>query len=213
MSHVTHMNESCHTYEIVNIEIKLQECSIHTTPHAAWRSWMSHVTHMNESCHTYECVMSHVYEWVMSHIWMSRITRMNESYHTYGWVMSHIWMSHVRHTNESYHTYELVTLHVWSSQRRDETPGISQITPREARVSWMTQATDMDVSCHTCKWVMSHERMRSDPMHSYVRHDSFVRETCLMWRGGGLGSRPKKMYGERLGDGVEYHLMSPTPRR
>ena len=36
---------------------------------------------------------------------------------------------------------------------------------------------------------------------------------CPTWRGGGLGSRPKKMYGERLGDGVEYHLMSPTPRR
>ena len=36
----------------------------------------------------------------------------------------------------------------------------------------------------------------------------------IVWRrGGGLGSRPKKMYGERLGDGVEYHLMSPTPRR
>jgi len=32
-------------------------------------------------------------------------------------------------------------------------------------------------------------------------------------RGGRLGSRPKKMYGERLGDGVEYHLMSPTPHR
>ena len=32
-------------------------------------------------------------------------------------------------------------------------------------------------------------------------------------RGGGLGSRPKNMYGERLGDGVEYHLMKPTPRR
>jgi len=32
-------------------------------------------------------------------------------------------------------------------------------------------------------------------------------------RGAGLGSRPKKMYGERLGDGVEYHLMKPTPRR
>ena len=31
-------------------------------------------------------------------------------------------------------------------------------------------------------------------------------------RGGGLGSRPKQMYGERLVDGVEYHLMSPTPR-
>ena len=32
-------------------------------------------------------------------------------------------------------------------------------------------------------------------------------------RGGGLGSRLKKMYGVRLGDGIEYHLMSPTPRR
>jgi len=32
---------------------------------------------------------------------------------------------------------------------------------------------------------------------------------CVFGRGGGLGSRPKK----RLGDGVGYHLMSPTPRR
>ena len=32
-------------------------------------------------------------------------------------------------------------------------------------------------------------------------------------RSGGLGSRPKTMYGERLGDGVEYHSMKPTPRR
>ena len=37
--------------------------------------------------------------------------------------------------------------------------------------------------------------------------------SAFLRRGGGLGSRPKKMYGERLGDGVEYHLMSPTPRR
>jgi len=39
--------------------------------------------------------------------------------------------------------------------------------------------------------------------------------TCVTrWmRGGGLGSRPKKLHGERLGDGVEYHLMKPTPRR
>ena len=35
----------------------------------------------------------------------------------------------------------------------------------------------------------------------------------LSTRGGGLGSRPKKMHGERLGDGVEYHFMNPTPRR
>ena len=41
---------------------------------------------------------------------------------------------------------------------------------------------------------------------------SFLSEMISRERGGGLGSRPKKMYGKRLGDGVEYHLMSPTPR-
>jgi len=49
-------------------------------------------------------------------------------------------------------------------------------------------------------------------------HEQFVFWclNCLWactWRGGGLGSRPKKIYGKRLRDGVEYHLMSPTPRR
>ena len=71
-SHVTHRNESCHTYGWVMSHI-----------------WMSHVTHMNESCHTYE--------WVRSHIWMSHVTHMNESGHTYERVMSCMWMSHVTH--------------------------------------------------------------------------------------------------------------------
>jgi len=133
----------------------------------------------------------------MSHIWSSQcwdqtpgifhtynssrsLKELNESCHTYEWVMSHIWMNHVRHTNESCHTYEVVMSHIWSSQCWDQTPGISYITPREAWGSWTSHARDMDVSCHTCKWVMSHERMRSDMMHSYVRHDSFIRETWLI---------------------------------
>ena len=37
LRHVTHINESCHTYESVMSHIS-----------------MSHVTHMNESCHTYQ---------------------------------------------------------------------------------------------------------------------------------------------------------------
>ena len=73
-SHVTHMNESYHTYEWVMSQ-------------AMSHMWMSHVTHMNESWRTYE--------WVMSHIWMSHVTHMNESCHTYEWVMSHIWMWHI----------------------------------------------------------------------------------------------------------------------
>jgi len=80
MSHGTHTNESCHTYEWV-------------MPHL----WMSHGTHTNESCHTHK--------WVMPHIWMSHATHMNESWHTYEWVMPHIRMSHATHMNESCHVW------------------------------------------------------------------------------------------------------------
>ena len=41
-----------------------------------------------------------------------------------------------------------------------------------------------------------------------VSHVCESRHTGVKRRGGGLGSRPKKIYGKRLGDGVEYHLMS-----
>jgi len=54
--------------------------------------------HMNESRHTYE--------WVTSHIWMSRATHMNESCYTYEWVMAHIRMGSITLMNQSCHTYE-----------------------------------------------------------------------------------------------------------
>ena len=91
---------------------------------------------MNESCHTYEWVMSHIlmsrvpqYEWVMWHIWfinqvncpskdLSHVTHMNESCHTYEWVMSHIWMSHVTHMNASCHTYEWVIKESFATHER-----------------------------------------------------------------------------------------------
>ena len=55
MSHVTHMNASCHTYEWL-----------------VSHTWMSHVTHMNEPCHIW--MRRVLYEWVMSHRWMSHVT-------------------------------------------------------------------------------------------------------------------------------------------
>ena len=59
------------------------------------------------------------------------------------------------------------------------------------------------------------QKFRGSTLHSsskcYNTHFFYITRTIM--RGGGLGSRPKKMYGERLDDGVEYHLMSPTPRR
>jgi len=56
-------------------------------------------------------------------------------------------------------------------------------------------------------WVGERKTAREEEKDRDIERENRERE-----RGGGLGSRPKKMYGERLGDGVEYHLMSPTPR-
>ena len=107
MSHVTHMNESCHTYEWVmsytwrNYIRDLKE-SCHTCEWVMSHIRRSHVTHVNESCHTYEGVMSHIRTsqmnnksslWVMSHKWMSLVAR--------EWVMSHIWTSHVTQIKRS----------------------------------------------------------------------------------------------------------------
>jgi len=72
MSHVSHLNESCHENE-------------------SWHTWMSHLTyiwvilHMNESYVTYEWVVSR--RWVVTHInvssctWISHVSHMNESSH------------------------------------------------------------------------------------------------------------------------------------
>jgi len=101
MSHVTHMNESCHTYEWLLIHNN-ENC--HTYKSVMSHMWMSHVTHINGSCHTYEWVMSyewlrsgHTYKWAIAHMWMSHVPHMDESCHTYEWVISHIWMIHFTH--------------------------------------------------------------------------------------------------------------------
>ena len=57
-SHITHVNESCHTSDRVMAHI-----------------WMSHVTHMMESRRTCECVTSHS--------WLSHSTHLRESCHTH----------------------------------------------------------------------------------------------------------------------------------
>ena len=96
--------------------------------------WMSHVTRMNESCHTYE--------WVMAHVWMSHVTRMNESCHTYEWVMSHVWLSHV------------------TGEQCDEQPRRTSLRGGSGFicVTWLIHMCDMT--------------------HSYVWHDSFI---CVTW--------------------------------
>ena len=89
ISPVTHMNESCRTYEWVMPYI-----------------WMSHGAHMKKSCHTYE--------WVMPHTWTIHATYMNESCHTYAWVMARMCTCHlVMSLSEHSRTYEWVMTRAW----------------------------------------------------------------------------------------------------
>jgi len=96
-SHVTHMNEACHTYAWVMSQYEY----IHPLSSFNSHMWMSHVTHRSKSCHACECVMSHVSMW---HMWKIHFTHMDESMSTREWILWHIWMSHftrvnVTHTN------------------------------------------------------------------------------------------------------------------
>jgi len=93
-----------------------------------------------------------LYEWAMSHIWMSHVSHMNESCLTYEWVMSHIWTSHVSHMNESCLTYEWVMSHICIHK-------------------WdMTYSCEWDMT-YSCEWDMT---------HSWVRHDLFMCGTRLI---------------------------------
>jgi len=59
ISHVTHVDESCHAYEWV----------MSTYEWVISHVWMSHFTSVNELCHTFV--------WVMSHIRISHVTHLN----------------------------------------------------------------------------------------------------------------------------------------
>jgi len=106
-SHVTHLNESWHTYECAvhvwmsNVTHKRVMSRIgmrHACRLKAFcggvisHIWIRHSTHVNDSCPTHE--------WAMSHAWMSRMTHMKEPRHTHQWVMPHVCMSHATHIDK-----------------------------------------------------------------------------------------------------------------
>ena len=104
--------------------------------------WMSHISCMNESCL--------IYEWVMSHIWMSHVSYMNESCLMFEWVMSHIWMSHVSCMNESCVMFE------WVMSVRQDTPTWLEGCALNASNIWMNYFEYLNTSRLTHEWVMSH---------------------------------------------------------
>ena len=117
MSHVIHMNESCHTYEWVMWHIWMRHVShvftiarvvgewvmshvlrvAHPVVNGTRTGAISHVTHMNELC--LRCVYTG-----MRSRWVRHVSHVNMSYVTYKWgVMRYMWMSHVTCENESCH--------------------------------------------------------------------------------------------------------------
>jgi len=122
-SYVTHMNESCYTYEWA---LMLHVCvsrGVHMNDFRMCNMAHSYATH---SCihilRGYVLINSHSYVWYdsficnMTHlygvcIWMSHVAHANESCYSYKWVVSNVWvwhlrMSHVTNIKELCHTCE-----------------------------------------------------------------------------------------------------------
>jgi len=89
MSHVTHVNESCHAH--VN-----ESC--HTYRWVMMHTSMSHVTHINESCQAYERDMSHIStsRYLIHQPIINSLLSRNSC---------NTLMSHVTHINESCQTH------------------------------------------------------------------------------------------------------------
>ena len=134
MSHVTHMNVSCHTYKWVMSHIWMSRVTYAwVTSHIC----MSHVTPMNVSCHIY-IVASHSYKWNISpikfifvqqkwnishikFIFFKKIKHFTHKFihNHYKWNISHIKFILVLRMHDSRYTYEwvmsLVTWPIWIS--------------------------------------------------------------------------------------------------
>ena len=144
-------------------------------------SVMSHVTHMKTSDCSHEnkrlftrkqafssnCLSSCVLRVKTSkckHISSSKFLR--ESCHTYEWAMSQIWIRHVMYVefvmSQVIHTKTSNCKHISSSKFLKNSCYVTNMNESchtyEWVMShiWMSHVTNMRESCHTYEWVMSH---------------------------------------------------------
>jgi len=150
MSHVTHINESCHTYECTTCEywgdVRSGRFKLSRVTHNSCVTWRIHVCDMSRvTCHTHECVMSHIWMGHNTHTNVpTRIWRRCQIQINHVCVMSHTWMSHITYINESCHTYECTTREYGGDVESN---------------GW----------CHTHEWVMSRVWMNHNT-HTNVLH-------------------------------------------
>jgi len=168
-THVTHMNESCHTTHekdsvthVCVIYYLTESCNMCLT-------FMSRVT--NESCH----------EWVVSR--MSRVT--NESRRVAWasqWIMSHMWMMHGTHDWFMAHMAEGVTnesCHEWVTSRC-VSESVNHVTyVNDAWHTWLIHGTHGWVMAHMNE--SCHERFTSCRVSESVSHFTYVKEPRHIW--------------------------------
>ena len=156
MSHVTPVNESCHTYEWVMVHIS-----------------MSHGTHVNESWHTCEGVMTKMYmsqrqKYFLCATWlihMCDMTHIHKSHKT----QSHV--CNVTNTNEQFHTCMLGPRQMDESHCKHTCESLQahMWVTASTHVTRVTPSTHVKELWHICKLVMAHMRMN---------HGTHVNESC-----------------------------------
>jgi len=115
MSHSHVWNDAfiCSTWLIHMVRCTHEHMTHSYVWHDSSRMWMRRATYMNEPWHVCARGISrpslhkHIYDWVVSHIWMNHVINMNKSY-------SYVWReSFVLHTNEPFHIHEWVMARIW----------------------------------------------------------------------------------------------------
>jgi len=106
------MNDTCRALRVPTTEYQLF-CVVLRVAHSVFlvlsiSYFVLPCTVSRVSCHMYECVMSHVYvSRSKSRVSMCHVICMNASCHMYKCVMSHVWMAHVTLMNILCHTEEM----------------------------------------------------------------------------------------------------------
>jgi len=131
----------------------------------------------------------HICDWVMSHVWMSHVTQMQQhdlevvdfifvQLQLAHAVMSRLWSSHVTRMNESCHTNAATgSLGSRFYLRAIATCPCSHVT------LWLSHVTRMNGSCHTLDsgisqiW-MSHATHEWDMSHVWMSHATHMNESC-----------------------------------
>jgi len=114
MPRVTRMNDVCHTYTASSVKSSIARCICvvaHVYMHTCiyvymyiYIIWMTHVTRMNESCHIYEWHVSHIQRVISKAVKHQTHMRRGIRIHVYMYICIHVYI---------YISHEWLISHIW----------------------------------------------------------------------------------------------------